>query len=90
MILERDLNVLEGDMMGKIKKFWNNGGMKIVIQYLVQLFIIFIVGSFLLGIKNSEINVLKEKVNKLEYVNQEILQRLSNIEGKLDILIKNE
>ncbi len=76
--------------MGKIKKFWNNGGMKIVIQYLVQLFIIFIVGSFLLGIKNSEINVLKEKVNKLEYVNQEILQRLSNIEGKLDILIKNE
>ncbi|HOM27159.1 MAG TPA: hypothetical protein PKV21_06600 [bacterium] len=71
-----------------IKKFWFNGGAKLVIQYLVQLFIFLVMASFLLGSKNTEINLLKDKVNKLENCNQEILQRLSNIEGKLDILLK--
>ena len=74
--------------MREIKKFWINGGAKLIIQYVVQLFIFLVMASFILGIKNSEINTLKDKVNKLENCNQEILQRLSNIEGKLDILLK--
>ena len=76
--------------MGNLKKFWLNGGSKLIIQGIINLLMFIIIASFVLGKKEYQIQKQEDRISTLEKMNTEILQRLANIEGKLDLLIKQK
>jgi hypothetical protein len=69
-----------------MKYFWNDGGKNWIITILVGLLTFAIAWG---SIKN-QVEIDRHRIDTLEQTTQEINQRLSNIEGKIDLLIKEK
>lgn len=70
--------------MSPIKRFLANGGLRRSLEIAIQLIIYLLILSFLLGKNKSEFDIIKDRVQKIEYDYQvnlvDIKERLARVE----------
>ena len=69
-----------------MKTFWDNGGKSWVMAVLTGI----LAWGIAWGTVRNQVEIDKCRIDAVEKTNQEILQRLSTIEGKLDLIIREK
>jgi len=69
-----------------MKYFWDNGGKSWVMAVLTGI----LAWGIAWGTIKTQVEIDRGRIDCVEKTNQEILQRLSTIEGKLDLIIREK